>query len=102
MRCRLAACGESLEASAVHQKNIEPTVVVVIVEGNSAAGSFKQVFVLVLAAKNGLGIESRVLRNIDKADANINGLRTVFCRGRFLLKSRKGACPLRPRQCQHV
>ncbi len=50
------AGGEAFEASAVDQENVEPAVVVVIVESDPAAGGFEEVFVLVLAAENGFGV----------------------------------------------
>ena len=44
MRCGFAASGKALEAPAVHDENVEPAVVVVIVECDAAAGSFEQIF----------------------------------------------------------
>ena len=69
MRGGLLAGGEAFQARAVHQKNIEPAVVVVIVEGDAAAGGFEQIFILVLAAENRFGVESGFFRDVDEIDA---------------------------------
>jgi len=54
----LLSGGKSFEARAVDEKNIEPAVVVVVIERDSAAGSFEQVFVLIFTAEGGFGVES--------------------------------------------
>ena len=41
MRRGFATCGKALEAPAVHDKNVEPAVVVVIVKRNATTGSFE-------------------------------------------------------------
>src|SRR5881275_896076 len=46
MRGRFLASWKSLKPPAVHQKNVQPTVIVVVVESNPAARGFKQIFVL--------------------------------------------------------
>jgi hypothetical protein len=51
---RLLALGKSFQPPAVDQKQIEPSVVVVVVEGQAAAGGFKQILVLEFAAVDGL------------------------------------------------
>ena len=50
--------GEAFEAGAVDEEDVEPVVVVVVVEGDSAAGGFEEVFVLVLASVDGAGVEA--------------------------------------------
>ncbi len=62
MRSRLAAGGKAFQPRAVHEKNIEPAVVVVIVEGDAAARGFQQIFVFVLAAENCFRIQSGFAR----------------------------------------
>ena len=74
MRRRFAPRGKALEPRAVHQKNVEPSVVVVVVEGNAAAGGFQQIFVLVLAAENGFRVQPGFARDVEKADAQIAAL----------------------------
>src|SRR5271156_6455859 len=37
---RLVALGETFEAPAIHEKYVEPAIVVVVVEGQAAAGGF--------------------------------------------------------------
>src|SRR4051812_44084112 len=77
----LAARGKSFEPRAVNQKDVEPSVVVVIVERDAAACGFEQILVLVLAAEDGFGIESGLSRHVSKADAEIGGRRRlIFCR----------------------
>ena len=44
----------------VHDEDIEPAIIVIIVESNSATGRFQQVLVLVFSAENGLGIQYRI------------------------------------------
>ena len=67
MRGGLLARRKSLEAPAVHEKDIEPAVVVVIVKGDSTAGSFKQIFVFVLAAIDCYGVQPCGPPDIDEA-----------------------------------
>src|SRR5690242_10904786 len=43
MRCWLLAFGETFQARSIHQENIEPAVIVVIVESNATAGSLEKV-----------------------------------------------------------
>src|SRR5439155_1759819 len=63
--------GKIFEAPAVDQKNVQPAVVVVVVERDAAAGGFEKIFVLVLAAENGFGVESGFTRNIEEGNAEI-------------------------------
>ena len=67
---RLLAGGKSLEASSIHQEDIQPTIVVVIVERDTAACSFEEILVLVLAAEGGFCIEPRGLRYIDEVHSD--------------------------------
>ena len=71
MRGRGLACGKTFESRAVHEKNIEPSVVVVVVEGDAAAGGFEKIFVFVFAAEDGLGVEAGFAGDVDEADAEI-------------------------------
>jgi hypothetical protein len=54
---------------AVHQENVYPVVLVVVKEGGAAACSLKQIFVAVLAAEDGLHVESGFLGYIRELDA---------------------------------
>ena len=76
----LLALGETFQARSVHQENVEPAVVVVIIKSNAAASGLKQIFVLVLAAVDCFGIQPRLAGDIDKTYAEIGG----FGRGRRL------------------
>ncbi len=75
MRSRFAARGKAFEPRAVHQKDVEPSVVVVIVEGNAATGGFEQILVLVLAAKDRFRIQAGFARHVEEAHAQIAVLR---------------------------
>ena len=98
---RLAAGRKPFEPRSVHQKNIQPAIVVVVVERNSAARGFEQIFVLVLAAKNSFRIEAGFAADVEKADSEITACRRLLrrrCRS-FLSSSRK---PARTRQGEHI
>ncbi len=71
MRNWFLALGKSFEAPAVHQENIQPVVVVVIVESDAAAGCFEQIFVFVFAAEDSFGVEAGFAGDVDEADADI-------------------------------
>ena len=85
MRSRFAAGGKALEPRSVHQKDIEPSVIVVIVEGNAAARGFEQILVLVLAAKNRFRVQPGFAPDVDEAYAQIAALgwRFIFCEERL-------------------
>jgi len=65
----LLAGGKAFEARAVDEKNVQPAVVVVIIEGDAAAGGFEEILVLVLAAENGLGVEAGFPRDVEEGNA---------------------------------
>ena len=71
VRVRFFAFGEAFQPPAVHQKDVEPAVVVVVVEGDAAAGGLEQVLVLVLAAEDGLGVETSFAGDVGEGDADI-------------------------------
>ena len=68
---RFLSSGKPFQARAVHQKNVEPAVVVVIIESHAAPGRLEKVFVLVLAAVDGFCSESGFPGHIHKGDAQI-------------------------------
>ena len=70
VRRRLRPFRKSLQPPPIHQKNIQPPIIVVVVERHSAAGRLQQIFILVLSAKNRLGVQPRFFRHIDKTQAN--------------------------------
>ena len=63
------ALGEAFEAGSVDEKNVEPVVVVEVVEGDAAAGGFKEEAVLVFAAVDGFGVEAGFARDVGEGDA---------------------------------
>ena len=55
MAAGLLAGGEAFETPAVDEEEVQPAVVVVVVEGDAAAGGFEEVLVGELAAVDGGG-----------------------------------------------
>src|SRR5271157_1045947 len=88
MRSGFTAGGKTFQARPVHQKDVEPSVVVVIVEGYAASGGFEQVLVLVLSAEDGLHVQPGFAGNVDEADCQIGFLCGFFFGGGFLLRAR--------------
>ena len=60
---------EAFEARAVDEEDVNPVVVVVVVEGDSAAGGFEKIFILVLASVDGAGVEAGLFGDVDEGDA---------------------------------
>ena len=69
--------GETFQPRPIHEENIEPAVVVVIIESDAAPRGFEKILVLVLTAENRLGIEFGFARHIQERDTKV--LRR-FCR----------------------
>src|SRR3989440_13100473 len=57
------------QSPAVHEEDIEPPIVVIVIESHATACSLKQVFVFLDTAEDGLRIQSGLSRDIDKTDA---------------------------------
>ena len=89
MRSRLTAGGEAFETRTVHEKNVEPAIVVVVVERNSATGCFEQIFVLVFAAEDRLGIQAGFAPHVEEGDSEIVARRRNFFRGFRFLRCRR-------------
>jgi len=70
MAHRLLPLRKALKPPAIHQEDIEPIILIVVKECNSASGRLKEVLVGVLATINGLDIQPGLPRNIYKADSN--------------------------------
>ena len=67
--------GKPSKPPAVDEENVEPAVVVVIVESDAAARGLEQVLVLMLAAENCFGVQAGFLGDVDEGDAEIGGRR---------------------------
>jgi hypothetical protein len=67
--------GKSFETPAIHEKNVEPAVVVVIVESDAATGGFEKELVFVFAAVNGLCVEAGFFGDVEKIYAERGGFR---------------------------
>ena len=63
---RGVGCGFFIQPSAVHQKDVGPTVVIVIEDRNSGAGGFDDVFFRVDAAENFLHGQAGLLGDVDE------------------------------------
>src|SRR5438309_9560691 len=79
MRSGFVPFGEAFVSGAVDEEDVEPAIVVVIVEGDPAAGSLEEIFIFVLASEDGLRVEARFFS--DGADAQsqvVPGLRRGY------------------------
>src|ERR1700722_11970218 len=88
-RCEVGSApgGKPPNPRAVHQKNVEPAVVVVIVESHAAACGFEQILVFLLGSENSFHVQARLASYVEKADAGIRGLRTgIPWRVSFLIR----------------
>ena len=65
----LVALGKAFEPPPVHEKDVEPVVLVVVEEGRAAAGGFEQILVAMFAAEDGLDVQAGFFRHIDKLHA---------------------------------
>ena len=82
MRRRRLSCGKTFEARAVHQKNIQPAVVVVIVESDAATGRFEQIFVFVFAAEKRFDVQAGLFRDVDELSMMPSSLEELVRRNR--------------------
>src|SRR5437879_12083574 len=99
---QLDSVGKTIEPGAIYQKNIEPAVVVVVVEGNAATRGFEQILVLVLSAKDCFRIQAGLAGNIQEAHAKIGVRRALlFLRVCFLINLSDGRAE-RTGQTEHV
>ena len=78
--------GKPSRRAAVDEEDVQPAVVVVVVESDAAAGGLEQIFVLVLAAEDGFGIQAGVVANVDEAEPQAG----IGLGGRGLLQQRRG------------
>src|SRR5579862_9612740 len=74
MGSRRAAGGKALKPGTVHQEDIEPAIVVVIVKSDAASGGFEEIFIFVFAAEDGFRIQTRFTANVQEADAKVGTL----------------------------
>ncbi len=93
--------GETFEAPAVDEKNVQPAVVVIIVERDAAAGGFEKIFILVLAAENGFGVEAGCARDVEEGNAEITVGSSGGLWSSCALRKESGQPLLRERQGEH-
>src|ERR1700736_4261307 len=90
MRRRLLPNRKSLQPPSIHQKNIQPSVVVVIVESHPAACRFQQIFIFVLPTKNSFGVQPRLFCNIQKTQSQGTSRNRSSRSSRSSRRSRRG------------
>ena len=65
---RFFALGEAFEAPSIYEEHVEPAVVIVVVEAESAARRFQQILVLPDTAVDSFDVEPRTFDDIHEAD----------------------------------
>ena len=68
MTMRFFALGEAFEAPSIYEEHVEPAVVIVVVEAESAARRFQQILVLPDTAVDSFDVEPRTFDDIHEAD----------------------------------
>src|ERR1700683_1238105 len=68
MTMRLFAFGKSFQPPSIDQEDVQPAIVVVVIEGESATRRFQQILVLAHAAVDRFEFEARTLDYIHEAD----------------------------------
>ena len=66
---RFLTSGKAFEACAIDEENVEPAVVVVIIESDTTTSGLQKEFILVLAAEKSLGMEARFTSNVHKSNS---------------------------------
>lgn len=90
---RRLALGKTFQPPSIHEKNVEPVVVVVIVESGAAARRFQKIFVFVFAAIDGLCVEAGFAGDVEETDTDFLwrrriGIRMVLPGGRLIREQR--------------
>src|SRR5207302_1754499 len=71
MRGRLGPSRKAFKPRTIYEKNVQPAVIVVVVEGHAASRGLQQIFVLVLAAEDSLRVQARLASDIQEGYAEI-------------------------------
>ena len=71
MRVRLLAFWKTFQPPSVHQKNIQPAVVVIVIESDAATCSLKQIFILVFATEDGFRVQTGLFADVREVDAQL-------------------------------
>jgi hypothetical protein len=66
----------AFKRSAVHEEDIEPSIVIEIEKGSAAARGFEKIRIALLATENGFRVESRLARDIHKLHRQRRSKRT--------------------------
>ena len=102
MRRGLLASRKTFEAPAVDEKNVQPAVVVVIIESDAAAGGFEKVFVFVLATEDSFYIQAGLTPDVQEGNTEIVSRRSNgSLRRRHTLRKEWRQPFLRKRQGKH-
>src|ERR1700752_5275589 len=89
MRDRFIACGKPFGAKAIYDKNVEPAVIVVIVKGDSTAGSLEQVLIFVLSTEDGFYVQAGFASDIQKTHIQVRDRNDRLVRIGFLERTCK-------------
>lgn len=83
MRVRFLALRKTFQAPSVYQENIQPAVIVIVIESHTATSGFEQIFVFVLAAEYGFCVQAGFLADVQEVDAELwrSGCGRCFLRG---------------------
>src|ERR1700722_20190598 len=98
MRGGLIARGKAFEARAIYDKNVEPAVIVVIVKGDSTAGSLEKILVLVLSSEDSLDVQARFACDVQKTHTQFRGRSGGLFRIGFLDRACKSVRCVRAHQ----
>ena len=90
MRVRFLALRKTFQAPSVYQENIQPAVIVIVIESDAATSCFEQIFVLVFAAEYGFRVQPGFLGDVQEVDAELrrSGRGSRFLRGAWRLRER--------------
>jgi len=69
MRVRFPAFWKTFQAPAVDQENVQPAVVIIVVESYSATGGLEQEFIFVFATEDRFCVEAGFFGDVQKVDA---------------------------------
>jgi hypothetical protein len=77
MRRGFLSFGKSFEACTVHQKDIQPAIVVVVVECDTATRGLEKILIPMLAAIDCLCVQASFASDVQKVDTEI-GFQRLF------------------------
>src|SRR5215813_3869799 len=91
----LLARRKTFKPPSIYNKNVQPAIVVIVIESNAATSSFQQVFVFLLPAENSFCFEPCLPRDIDEGNAQrtfLPALNLFLCGRRLAQQCRRANC----------